>query len=458
MTVSLRHAIAQLPRADNHRPGEDVALAEVYTVTSHRNALDPDRALVVGNRGMGKSFWAHALTNPEVRALAAERFRYPSLLKTIVRFGFNGSERLDPVAPTPQVLASVAATCSPLSLWRGVLLRACASRVNEPIPEAFADVVASIDRDPEWYARVITRADDSLQATGERLLLLFDALDRLATDWGLTRTLLQGLLQLTLTTQSFRSLRLKLFLRLDQFEDPRLFGFPDASKIQNTHVSLQWQPHDLYGLLFHRLADNAEFAALWNRVGRFVEPTVTALAGEFMGASEKRGRVVTWLPTHLADAISQISPRTFLTAWRVAGEHQSRASTPVDHLGILEGVRAASRDRLAELAEDYPWVRVALQPLSGQSVPLEQAALEDLWKQTGTTARVLQVAKETDKPILVPAEHNEGRSETALLHALKSIGVVEIRLNGKVNVPDIFRVEAGIKRRGGVRPPRRGDA
>jgi hypothetical protein len=45
--------------------------------------------------------------------------------------------------------------------------------------------------------------------------------------------------------------------------------------------------------------------------------------------------------------------------------------------------------------------------------------------------------------------------EKALVLALQTIGVLEIRSNGKVNVPDIFRVEAGILRMGGVKPPRR---
>ena len=46
---------------------------------------------MVGNRGMGKSFWAHALADAAAREKAATTFR--ELTSTDVRIGFNASER-----------------------------------------------------------------------------------------------------------------------------------------------------------------------------------------------------------------------------------------------------------------------------------------------------------------------------------------------------------------------------
>ena len=100
--ASLRAALAGLPPAANHRPGEPVALNDVYIVSAHRAALDPERSLVVGNRGMGKSFWSHALLNDEIRTAAADKFRFPLLRETQVFFGFNGSARTGGVAPPPE--------------------------------------------------------------------------------------------------------------------------------------------------------------------------------------------------------------------------------------------------------------------------------------------------------------------------------------------------------------------
>jgi hypothetical protein len=113
-------------------------------------------------------------------------------------------------------------------------------------------------------------------------------------------------------------------------------------------------------------------------------------------------------------------------------------------------VRCASRDRLNELAEDYPWVGPALEPLRGQ-LPLARDRLDDIWSQSGAVERAAGAAGGSSSAFLSGESPHD-----ALLRALSAIGVMEVRSNGKVNVPDIFRVEAGIKRRGGVKPPRGG--
>lgn len=187
------------------------------------------------------------------------------------------------------------------------------------------------------------------------------------------------------------------------------------------------------------------------------KPLVDALVGEFMGADKKRGRVFTWLPLHLADARGETSPRTFLTAWREAALYDGvppPVGRAVDHLGLLEGVRKASEDRLQELKEDYWWIDAALLPLRGQMVPMERSVLDELWRSNDMAAQIVEQSRE--KVRLAPVQLEDGKDPVlALLSALTSIGVMESRSTGKIDVPDIFRVEAGIKRKGGVKPPRR---
>ena len=98
--ATIRAALSELPRSDSHAPGDPVEPADVYTPGGHRGALDPDRALVVGNRGVGKSYWAHALLNPEIRERIAAEYRQPALRDTTVVLGFNASERADPMTPS----------------------------------------------------------------------------------------------------------------------------------------------------------------------------------------------------------------------------------------------------------------------------------------------------------------------------------------------------------------------
>jgi hypothetical protein len=108
---------------------------------------------------------------------------------------------------------------------------------------------------------------------------------------------------------------------------------------------------------------------------------------------------------------------------------------------------------LAELREDYPWIDLPLEPLRRQFVPIEKGDLFELWKDWRVTEKILEQAKESEwlAPIGVIIEH----TPEALLQTMTSIAVMEERANGKINVPDIFRVEAGILRKGGVAVPRK---
>ena len=58
-------------------------------------------------------------------------------------------------------------------------------------------------------------------------------------------------------------------------------------------------------------------------------------------------------------------------------------------------------------------------------------------------------------PEYTPVRFLAGDQFSALLSSMRDVGVMEERKNGKINVPDIFRVEAEILRRGGVAVPRR---
>ena len=128
----------------------------------------------------------------------------------------------------------------------------------------------------------------------------------------------------------------------------------------------------------------------------------------------------------------------------------------MDHLGLLEGVRKASEDRLHELKEDYWWITAALAPLRDELVPMPLEELKELWHQHGTAKSIMRESSATKRLAPVQLVATDPRDqEAALVSALQAIGVLEIRSNQKINVPDIFRIEAQIKRKGGVKPPRR---
>jgi hypothetical protein len=470
----IREALAQFEISPSVAPNETISIDRVYLPRGHRGVLDTKRQLVVGNRGMGKSFWTHALINAQVRKRIADAYAYPTLAKTEVVLGFNASVRLHLGTPTIEEIQEVQREVSnPELIWRAVILRAVLSLSGQTRAISLTEDVRRLRDTPHNYSEELTAADDANMVNDLSLLVVFDALDRLSHDWATIRNLTKGLLITVLGLQSFRSIRAKVFMRADQFSDLELFRFQDSSKLRNDHVDLGWEPEELYGLLlFELMRDNSaaptlkELASVTGAQSaiptagkpaldvRSQQSLITSIAGEFMGSNRKRGRVYTWVPLHLSDAANNCSPRTFLTAWKTAAEHlPAPPSQAVDHLGLSEGVRQASKARMTELREDFLWIDLALEPMRHHFVPLERKQLFDLWQQDNVIKQIVDRSRQ--EQFLAPVGIDLDDTPDTLLKTMTSIAAMEERANGKINVPDIFRVEAGILRKGGVAVPRK---
>jgi hypothetical protein len=175
----------------------------------------------------------------------------------------------------------------------------------------------------------------------------------------------------------------------------------------------------------------------------------SALAGESMGRDRRRGVPYTWSVGHLADGRGRTSPRSFLAAIRAAAEDSLDRypdfTDPLHYESIKRGVQRASEIRVEELAEDYPWVRALLEPLSGQVVPCPFQEIEDRWE--GSMKRLhRQLKSERLSP-----EHIEDGVE-GFRQDLENLGIFESMRDGRVNMPDLYRVGFGLGRRGGVKP------
>lgn len=472
---AIRAAIAALDPSPRVEPNESIEVERAFLPDGHRGVLDLRRQLVVGNRGMGKSFWTHALLNPDLRRRLADVYGHRVLTSANVVVGFNGSARVNEAAPTIDEISNLLTSgTQPEIIWRAVLIRIASKYLPGGGNDTLGNVIADLQRNPNLYSVVLSAADDELARTGSTLLVVFDALDRLGRDWDSIRRITQALLSLAVGLQSFRSVRTKIFMRVDQFSDQDLFRFPDSSKIRNDHVNLIWRPTELYGLLlFELLRNDTSRAALEMLAARegvkealprtgvdnranveAQERLINGIAGEFMGNNKKRGQVYTWVPLHLSDAANTCSPRSFLTAWKKAAEHlPAPEGRAVDHLGLLDGVRSASSSRLRELYEDYPWIQPALKALRRQFVPMEREQLLEIWDRQKVIEEIRRNA--LDEPRETPVRFLAGDELSALLSSMSDVGVMEVRANGKINVPDIFRVEAEILRKGGVAVPKR---
>jgi hypothetical protein len=438
----------------------------VYLPRTHVRALDPDNMLVVGARGTGKSFWWHALLSSPARAALAPHA--PSMQRGTLEVAAGWSALGSAEFPDKDTLAALrTAGFDPRLIWKSVLIRQLAPELLHAMA-TWNDRIQWVVANPEPIATAFLACDTALAAKNARYLILFDALDRTADAYSDRRALLKGLLQLVLELRSCRAIRAKVFVRDDMVQDAEVLAFADASKVMASRVDLTWPRNELYGLLWQYMGNaesrTAKLAFLnifkgWTNEGgiyRMPDPlrasetaqrqVFAEIAGKAMGTNERRGLPYTWIPTHLGDANAVATPRSFLAAIRTAAsETASGAPRALEWRSIHIGVQKASQIRVIELAEDFPWTKPAMEALEGLNVPCDRADLEGRW---GRENVLTMIRNEPEGRI------NKGAKAglAGLLRDLVDVGVLELRSDGRYNIPDVYRVGFRLKRRGGVRP------
>lgn len=171
-----------------------------------------------------------------------------------------------------------------------------------------------------------------------------------------------------------------------------------GTEVLASEVRLDWRTLDLYGLLFQYLGNGTDEAAalgfrrLAERQGEsqrtdtswqvpralreseaLQKEVFAAIAGPFMGRDRRRGQTCTWVSNHLADALNNVSPRSFLAAIGRAAREPPKPPCALHWSGIQEGVRRASKIRVDEIQEDLPWAHDAMSLLEDLVVPCRGA-------------------------------------------------------------------------------------
>ena len=482
-----RIALALLPELAAQESLHPPDLTGVYVPAHHTKALLLDASVVVGMRGAGKSWWTAVLASQKHRQFVSSQLQSSTLSSVTARVGF-GLDETETSFPRPEtMIALLDEGIEPVSLWLTVVLHhALEVAEQEPVPGVtWRDRVCwVVEHRGEVNAR-LTACDAVLAQRGLVLLILFDAFDRLSIDWDKVRRLSSAALQLGLQLRSRRAVRLKFFIRPDFEEDSEIWRFPDSSKLRHAKVDLTWSSADLYGLVFMRLAnasDESGFASefrcataqeldlQWEeRQGVHLLPpplaresdlqkrVIEGLADPYMGGGSKRGTTYTWVPLHLADAVGRISPRSYLLAFKKAAEHTARHrpdhQRALHYTAIQEGVVKASEIRVQEIAEDYPWVTPLLEAARGAVVPITADELSRRWTPE-CLGKMRRAARNKLPPRRFTSDPIRGGRTEALIDDLVELAVLYRTKDGRLNIPDIFRVGFGIKRKGGVKPPR----
>ncbi len=480
--AAIRAAIAAIPGdVSNDAVGDHAPkLHDIFAPEGHTAALDPAIPIVVGSRGAGKSFWSGVLGQTETREAADTAYPRLGLKDLTVAFGFTGAvggpEGVSVEASNQLVPQDASPEQAKAFWWATILLAVARSsgqrpKLSELLPQA-----------SDWETRedLIDQHEQRLRNSNKTLLIIYDALDTIATNWPRRRMLTEALLEVVWAMRAYRSIKPKLFLRPDQIDDDAL-QFVELPKLRTGAVRLVWEGTDLYGLLYSRLAlapqeDAASaFSKLLTSLG-FASTTsrsmilsrrwplvydplsqaklMEVLAGRYMAQGPngyKKGKTYDWPLKHLGDAFDEVTPRSFLGLMIAAAK---RGSTPDDRVvtadGIRHGLREASKTRVDQLHLEFPWIKGVLAPLAGLLLPQEEQEVFKVWQRAQTIQLLIGDAEKNR--YLPPFPMNKQPMGRDLYEALNRIGVMFRRKDDRIDMPDLFRVAAKLLKKGGTTP------
>lgn len=161
------------------------------------------------------------------------------------------------------------------------------------------------------------------------------------------------------------------------------------------------------------------------------------------------------------DGLGRISPRSFLQALLTAAERTHTGyrghGRALHQEAIRAGVQEASQRRVDEVGEDTPWVELAIRPLAGCQVPIEKRTVLETWARSGLPAELAKDSAryaQADEPRLVRTGPRHPDDLPRLIDELMALGVMTPpRRDGRLDLPDVYRIAFGLGRRGGVPRP-----
>ncbi|MBK9647582.1 MAG: hypothetical protein IPO67_20885 [Deltaproteobacteria bacterium] len=441
--------------------------------------MHTSKLVIRGERGAGKTTLFQLLGALDAQKLPLSvMFPGASLTPGRVVEGFSERGKGHPSAAALDQLAEAGDDGALRAMWFGHLVGV----LSESIPAVTAPGGDFIQRwraqraEPlAWVGAAqaelgplttwLDRLDDQLSQTNAWVFVTYDHLDKLGFKSPLTRRRFASTLMamwLSLASR-YERLRCKVFLREDLFQSA-LRGSADASKLQSRSVTLLWSPADLYRALIRHISaaeglrgwliDEPKAIPLTERppLGWFPpdplpedgqRQLVGKLAGEVMGEGVTKGFTHSWMMNHLQDGFGRVVPRSLFNLVRFAAEIAVKEGPKARYARLLspDELRAAlvktSLARVNELQEEHTLVQ-RLESLRGMTLLGERSDF--------TQALRAPPARGLDDGF--------GDDGAAAFDELVRLGVLKLRSDGRVDVPDLYRYGFGIKRKGGVARPR----
>lgn len=449
-----------------------------YPVPEHLRAFDPDVVLIVGPRGAGKTELFRV--GIEFGLLAVLAGHIPNL-------------RLPPLDKTSYVVAYPLARDFPddlglkqfaerannnndlyVELWFAYLVRALRSKLNtDGLNPLFAPAGGDVDSVLRGFRQcgplvlgALDNLDEQLEKEDRHLFVGYDELDTLGRrDWHTVNALVQGLVGFWASrTRRWRRLRAKIFLRTDLYERAGVSAGADFAKLAANRADITWSDANLFGMLVKRIANTdkslldycksskIEFKAT-AKIGQIPQiqkpgdarPFVERLVGPYMGANANKGLTFRWILDHIRDGRGHAIPRALVRLVERAAEMQkssgkfARAPRLLDPRSLRQALSRVSEEHVNQSQDEWPWLDGLKDRLKDDhEVPWKRRSLErvlaEKWNEPWSSAEVTPPARDARE----------------MVDYLVEVGIIRIRSDDRIDVPDLFLDGLNLKRKGGV--------
>lgn len=497
--VSILESLSKIAPENAAAEDEDNLFPYFLPLRSYSKLADSKVFLITGGRGTGKSELFQVLISEdglEYVLSESDRKRFTRLKKAKFVVGYQSQGKESKNFPGKTIFDKYAKmqdaeqiTC----FWAGLL---CATILRQYLSDdKFLNIAITylgqeqtenlsryshmpekwlgwMSGNLEKWEAFLDSFDDYLASKEERIFITYDELDRICSEYKNLFLYIRSLLNFWFHHNArWENLKTKIFLRSDLYNSKALH-FVDSSKMRAYHLELRWDSISLYRLLIKRLANSGNELAVkylesipglltpksMGVLGRLPEDSEEALKkfiekiiGKYMGKNPKRGISYSWVPNHIQDANGEVSPRPFLKCFVFA------AAELCEHIGEIEkleddkllfpprlqgALAEVSRDRVRELIEDeYGWLEILTQKLNGKSMLMERSEF-------------LKYLSPENWPVN-ERETLPGTTPNELLEALENLGIFFETEDERINTPEIYLHGFGLKRRGGIKRPRR---
>jgi hypothetical protein len=458
----------------------------VFPIAEHARALEPDVALIIGDRGAGKTQLVRALEDESVRAALIRRAPGLRMPRGQVEWRAGWPlGRHGPDAPSWRNFAHASAhdRDDAVAIWLAYLVRLLRDRLDDAARTALSELwtIAGVDAVSclgayKAHALAVTAALDALDEQLLReerwIFIAYDELDTLVLDdWHALGVLVRGLVSLWAAyARRWQRIRPKVFLRSDFYRHHREIAGADVAKLAANRVELRWNDKNLYGALIKHLLNKrdengeerlyehfsdvvqTEDDPVLGHVPRLTDardarPFVNRLISEFMGANKGKGHSFTWILDHLRDGNGRALPRTLVWLVEFAAEIEREKPRATGghllyHVSIRNALDRVSRSYVDQAqTNEFRWLDgLATRLQRERQVPWSRQELIKLVKH-----RFGETWGASSEDIRPP-----GQDPEEVVQNLLELGVLRTRPDSDLDVPDLYLEGLGLKRRGGV--------